>query len=64
MSKLARSDARILVYGLLADGLEVENLTPKGRQELARALDKILDLCDVKGIEIVPDAVAGTWPKI
>ncbi len=57
MQKLARSHARILVYGLLADGLDVERLTPQGRQELANALDRVLDL--VGEIEIVPDAVAG-----
>lgn len=56
MNKIARSDARILAYGLLADGLNVESLTPQGRQELCAALDKVLDLCGgVKGREIVPD---------
>jgi hypothetical protein len=57
--KIARSDARILAYGLLADGLDVDHLTLTGRQELLRALDLVLDLCGVRGAEIVPDEKAG-----
>jgi hypothetical protein len=46
--KLAHSDARILACGLLADGLDVNRLTPEGRQELRRALDKLLELAAVR----------------
>jgi hypothetical protein len=48
MRKIARSDARILACGLLADGLDVNRLTPEGRQELRRALDKVLELAGAK----------------
>jgi hypothetical protein len=59
VTKISYSDARILAYGLLADGIEVERLTPKGREEICRALDRLLDLCPVRGAEIVPDEIAG-----
>lgn len=61
--KIARSDARILAHGLLADGLDVASLSYNGKLELARAIDKLLDLCGIKGAEIVPDAEAGKFAK-
>jgi len=59
MTKISHSDARILAYGLLADSIEIEKLTPRGREELCRALDILLDLCPVRNAEIVPDEIAG-----
>jgi hypothetical protein len=57
--KIARSDARILAHGLLAEGLDVASLSYNGKLELARAIDKLLDLCGIKDAEIVSDADAG-----
>jgi nucleotidyltransferase/DNA polymerase involved in DNA repair len=41
---MTRTDARIIVKGLLPNGLDVAALTPKGRQEIRDAIDKLLKL--------------------
>jgi hypothetical protein len=41
---LPKEDARAIICGLIPDGLNVEHLTPKARQEIRAALDRVLDL--------------------
>ena len=43
MSTLTKGDAQKIVAGILPDGTDVNNLTPKARQEKREALDVVLD---------------------
>lgn len=42
---MTRTDARILMCGLIPDGFNAARLTPKGRDEVRAAIDKLLELC-------------------
>jgi hypothetical protein len=52
------TDLRIIVKGLLHDGLNTEQLTKTGRRELRAALDKVLELYDAI---LAPN---GTTPRV
>jgi hypothetical protein len=44
---MTKRDARVIMEGLLADGLDVRTLTPKGRAEIRAALELILKLARI-----------------
>jgi hypothetical protein len=41
---MSREDARIIACGLLHDGIDADKLTPKARQEIRTALERLLAL--------------------
>lgn len=46
---MSRETARILVSGLIHDGLNADKLTPKARQEIRAAIELILSLTNGQG---------------
>lgn len=46
---MSRENAKIFVSGLIHDGLNVDKLTPKARQEIRAALELILSLSNGEG---------------
>lgn len=46
MTKMKRSDARVLLNGLFPEGYDVRTLTPNGKREVIAAIDKILELTE------------------
>lgn len=43
---MTRKQAKTILDALVADGMEVERLTPQGRQEIRDAVDVVLALAD------------------
>ena len=41
---MTRRDARVILFGLIPDGFDAFKMTPRARQEVRAALDKILEL--------------------
>jgi hypothetical protein len=41
---VTKAAAKIIAKGLLADGIDIDRLTPLGRAELRAAIDKLLEL--------------------
>lgn len=41
---MSKEDARVIACGLLHDGIDADKLTPRARQEIRAALERLLSL--------------------
>lgn len=44
---MSKEDARVIACGLLHDGLDARRLTPKARDEIKAAIERLLKLAPV-----------------
>ncbi len=57
-AQMKRADAKVIICGLVPNGLDPHRLTAAGRQEVRAAIDKVLELC------YDPDFDAGASPEL